>query len=51
MKVKKTASGISGFEQTIDGKVVNVFDRDEIIYFVNITLMMTWVLVYQQWTY
>ena len=33
MKVKKTASGISGFEQTIDGKVVNVFDRDEIIYF------------------
>ena len=29
----KTRDGISGFEQTIDGKIVNRFKREEIVYF------------------
>ncbi len=31
--VKKNRSGIEGFEQTIEGKVVNRFSREEIVYF------------------
>ncbi len=33
VEVKATRAGISSFVQTIDGQVVNTFDRDEIIYF------------------
>jgi len=33
IKVKSTPSGIDGFVQTIDGKVVNTFSRDEVVYF------------------
>jgi HK97 family phage portal protein len=33
IKVKKDRTGIQGFEQVIDGRLVNRFDRDEIVYF------------------
>ena len=33
IKVDKTRDGITSFTQTINGKIVNVFQRDEIVYF------------------
>jgi len=33
IRVKKDRTGIQGFEQVVDGKIVNRFEREEIVYF------------------